>query len=432
MPPDPAFTENLAEVPAIVALAAGHSHTAASSSRLLSDFGFNARTVETLHDFGLLIRSGDEWRLASGLRKRVLTLTDAQSLEIWNQAHQHLLAEARLLEGDQLPEYQVSGAGLAYHGTEVDAVAGLEAYRELAIVNSVALSMSLVRLANEQVTRGLIHEDETSVLFVRGMAYYRTGMWHEAVDLLRRVAAMEGSTRETAIALHLVGNWDCLRSRNGDSESARQMLSRSHKLAAKLGDEAHLAHVKHTMALCLLKRDGKRHRQTALKLLRQSLALTRSEGDTWGEAKVLHSLGKQILGTTEGREALERSLLIGQELGYLRHVESVHESIDRQSRLRGGLGGPMAEKLPKRPGVGGLGQHEEVSFGAVKFFDPARGFGFISPRAGGRDVFVHFSVIEMPGYRTLKAGEPVEFRFKAGAHGPTATSVVRIQRSEQY
>lgn len=62
--------------------------------------------------------------------------------------------------------------------------------------------------------------------------------------------------------------------------------------------------------------------------------------------------------------------------------------------------------------------------GRVKFFDDARGFGFIVPEVRGADVFVHFSAIEMQGRRTLLEGDRVEFDVVEGEKGPAAQSVV--------
>ena len=64
--------------------------------------------------------------------------------------------------------------------------------------------------------------------------------------------------------------------------------------------------------------------------------------------------------------------------------------------------------------------------GTVKWFNAAKGFGFIS-RQNGEDVFVHFSAIQENGYRTLNEGEPVEFDLLKGPKGFQAGNVVRVQ-----
>ena len=63
--------------------------------------------------------------------------------------------------------------------------------------------------------------------------------------------------------------------------------------------------------------------------------------------------------------------------------------------------------------------------GTVKWFNDTKGFGFIQ-RQAGEDVFVHYSAIQSDGFRTLQAGERVEFELRQGAKGVNAASVVRL------
>jgi CspA family cold shock protein len=66
--------------------------------------------------------------------------------------------------------------------------------------------------------------------------------------------------------------------------------------------------------------------------------------------------------------------------------------------------------------------------GTVKWFDPNKGYGFISPEDGGNDVFVHQSQIQMTGYRTLEEGQQVEYEVGTGPTGrPQATNVRPLQ-----
>ncbi|WP_027716649.1 cold-shock protein [Desulfuromonas sp. TF] len=62
--------------------------------------------------------------------------------------------------------------------------------------------------------------------------------------------------------------------------------------------------------------------------------------------------------------------------------------------------------------------------GTVKWFNDAKGFGFIE-QEGGPDVFVHFSAIEMDGFKTLAQGDPVSFTVIQGPKGPQAQNVSR-------
>jgi len=62
--------------------------------------------------------------------------------------------------------------------------------------------------------------------------------------------------------------------------------------------------------------------------------------------------------------------------------------------------------------------------GTVKWFNDAKGFGFISPQDGGDDVFVHHSVIKGNGFRTLAEGQKVSFEAQKGPKGMQATQVI--------
>ena len=62
--------------------------------------------------------------------------------------------------------------------------------------------------------------------------------------------------------------------------------------------------------------------------------------------------------------------------------------------------------------------------GTVKFFNAEKGFGFISPADGSKDVFVHFSAIQSNGFKTLEEGQRGEFTIEQGQKGPAAANVV--------
>lgn len=61
--------------------------------------------------------------------------------------------------------------------------------------------------------------------------------------------------------------------------------------------------------------------------------------------------------------------------------------------------------------------------GTVKWFNDAKGFGFIQPDGGGPDAFAHFSAIQADGFKTLKEGARVEFELAQGAKGVMASNI---------
>jgi len=75
--------------------------------------------------------------------------------------------------------------------------------------------------------------------------------------------------------------------------------------------------------------------------------------------------------------------------------------------------------------VGREGQDAKVPTGKVKWFNDQKGFGFITADVGGKDVFVHHSVIDGQGFRTLQDGEVVDYEFEDGPKGMKATAVRR-------
>ena len=64
--------------------------------------------------------------------------------------------------------------------------------------------------------------------------------------------------------------------------------------------------------------------------------------------------------------------------------------------------------------------------GTVKWFNDQKGFGFIAPESGSKDVFVHQSAIMATGFRSLAEGDRVEFSIEQGPKGPSAANVQKI------
>ncbi|OFW68498.1 MAG: cold-shock protein [Actinobacteria bacterium RBG_13_63_9] len=69
------------------------------------------------------------------------------------------------------------------------------------------------------------------------------------------------------------------------------------------------------------------------------------------------------------------------------------------------------------------------STGTVKWFNDSKGFGFITPENGEKDLFVHHSAIQGDGFKTLAEGERVEFDVVQGTKGPAAENVTKLGRA---
>jgi CspA family cold shock protein len=76
-----------------------------------------------------------------------------------------------------------------------------------------------------------------------------------------------------------------------------------------------------------------------------------------------------------------------------------------------------------RPPITFLEELRKMATGTVKWFNDAKGFGFITPDGGGEDLFAHFSAINMPGFKTLKEGQKVSFEVTQGPKGKQASNI---------
>jgi CspA family cold shock protein len=70
-----------------------------------------------------------------------------------------------------------------------------------------------------------------------------------------------------------------------------------------------------------------------------------------------------------------------------------------------------------------------MAIGKVKWFNNAKGYGFVLPDDGGEDLFIHYSAIQMDGYKTLKAGQEIQFEV---VEGPKGLHAVNIQDVEEH
>ncbi len=71
-----------------------------------------------------------------------------------------------------------------------------------------------------------------------------------------------------------------------------------------------------------------------------------------------------------------------------------------------------------------------MAIGTVKWFNDAKGFGFIEPEGGGADVFAHFSAVQMDGFRTLKQGSRVSYELVQGPKGDLAQNIRPVDADE--
>jgi len=69
---------------------------------------------------------------------------------------------------------------------------------------------------------------------------------------------------------------------------------------------------------------------------------------------------------------------------------------------------------------------QDMPTGKVKWFNDSKGFGFITPDDGGKDLFAHHSSIQMEGYKSLKENQAVEYEVRDGPKGPAAANIKAI------
>jgi CspA family cold shock protein len=77
----------------------------------------------------------------------------------------------------------------------------------------------------------------------------------------------------------------------------------------------------------------------------------------------------------------------------------------------------------QRPVFISFKEYPTMATGTVKWFNDAKGFGFITPDGGGEDLFAHFSAINMQGFKTLKEGQKVSFEVTTGPKGKQASNI---------
>jgi len=144
------------------------------------------------------------------------------------------------------------------------------------------------------------------------------------------------------------------------------------------------------------------------------VAMGDGSGDAFLHCAVLQRAGHDSV--NEGA-SLQVKVGPGQKGLQVTEVVSVDQSTAAPSRAPRGPAGPRAERsAPTGPSV--------ETTGTVKWFNPTKGFGFIAPQDGGKDIFVHMSVLG--SLRTLNEGQVVRVSVRQGAKGPEAGSVSEL------
>ncbi len=74
---------------------------------------------------------------------------------------------------------------------------------------------------------------------------------------------------------------------------------------------------------------------------------------------------------------------------------------------------------------------DEIYYGVVKWFSNSKGYGFIEPNNGTKDIFIHWCNVNMEGYKTLKTGDKVRYAIVDGPKGPNAVDVEIIDEEQE-
>ncbi len=145
--------------------------------------------------------------------------------------------------------------------------------------------------------------------------------------------------------------------------------------------------------------------------------LADGSGDVFLHAKVLQAKGYQAVGPGA---TLQVRVGRGQRGREIEQVVSVDESTARASEPSGGGFRPRPQR-GSRPQAD-LSTAAEMT-GVVKWYNQAKGFGFISPQGGGKDLFVHATTLERAGMSSLHEGQVVRVKAIPGAKGPEVGAI---------
>jgi CspA family cold shock protein len=131
---------------------------------------------------------------------------------------------------------------------------------------------------------------------------------------------------------------------------------------------------------------------------------TTLERKTAGQLTLLAALDDTPGGAVKGRLCLDSGCLFAK-------------------RAAGSWSSRHGSGLKKRPVAQSTKQGEQMATGTVKWFNDAKGYGFITPDDGSEDLFAHFSAINMSGFKTLKEGQKVSFDVVQGPKGKQASNI---------
>lgn len=156
-------------------------------------------------------------------------------------------------------------------------------------------------------------------------------------------------------------------------------------------------------------------------------------GDVFLHANALSNVGEQSVGTGATLKVKVGQGMKGRQVA---EVISVDHSTEQPAGSGGGagagrrsdFGGPRMGGPRPPPRSGGFRREHDLSTatemsGTVKWYNPEKGFGFITPESGGKDVFVHASVLERSGIGQLGEGQTVRMQVVQGQKGPEAATV---------
>jgi hypothetical protein len=324
----------------LMLLAAPDSLTDSLAKHLLAanDIAGGDQIVDAIRHCNFVVQRGSEWRFDERARFHLQGRL-SEFPELTERVHEELLflGSSQGITDVDLPSYLREGPGIAYHAAALDPGDGLRDYAQVAQYGSAQTSWLCQKLAAEQADRGLFSREAPELLLLQAMVHYRDHRWRHAEPIFKRLAKRNESSLPVAIALHLLGRRDL------DDGKLRErcirQLRRSRRIGIELGDDMHVAHSSHSLALGLLIQDSVKGRLEALDLLQTSYDILSQLEDQFGLAQVLNTWGRELATgkhssseRNEGLAMLQRSLAIGVAMRHREHQASVYLSLAAASQ----------------------------------------------------------------------------------------------------